>query len=54
MRLIPALPGAPTHVTLSGDDIEVQVRFIDLGDQGGASRSLPALVAEPGTIYGPE
>lgn len=53
-RLIPAQPAAPTLVTLSGDDVEVQVRFIDLGAAGGASRSLPALVAEPGTIFGPE
>ena len=53
-RLVPALPGAPTLISLTGDDIEVQVRFIDLGDPGGASRSLPALVAEPGVIHGPE
>lgn len=47
-RLIPALPGIPTVVTLLGDDVEVQVRFI-----GGGARTVPALVPEPDPVVAP-
>jgi hypothetical protein len=48
-RLIPALPGVPTVVTLVGNDVEVQVRFI-----GGGARTVPALVSEPDPIVAPD
>lgn len=48
VRLLPALPGVPTVVSLLGGDVEVLVDFI-----GGGSRTVPALVPDPEPIIAP-
>lgn len=48
VRLIPALPGGATVVSLLGGDVEVLVEFI-----GGGARTVPALEPNPDPIVAP-